>query len=379
MKHSSSEISQLTTGYGTEFFIALKTPEGLTFQESILSLFRQYQKTIAELGLDQDSEVFIFFHLSDITNQLSFLHDFLATREHASFYSFLGQPPSDRSKFSALAYHIKAKNPISKTLVSKEILRVQHGQYNSLWLKSRPQHSGPSSTQTEEIFSDLSIQMKSFGALPEKNLLRTWLYVRDIDNNYLGMVKVRKSYFESVRLTENTHFVASTGIESCNDITSDIVHMDSLSVTGLTSDQQEYMCAPDHMCPTSKYGVTFERGTRVTYGDRSHYYISGTASINNQGEILYPGDVVKQTERTLENIHSLLSNYGAGLNHLQSIIVYLRDPSDYDRVKDVLKNSLAPKLPSPYLKAAVCRPGWLVEIEGIAISATGDKNFAPFM
>ncbi|MFN2115781.1 MAG: sugar phosphate nucleotidyltransferase, partial [Anaerolineae bacterium] len=53
---------------------------------------------------------------------------------------------------------------------------------------------------------------------------------------------------------------------------------------------------------TIDYGVTFERGIRIRFGDRSHLHISGTASIDKCGEIVHPGDILKQTERTVANI-----------------------------------------------------------------------------
>ena len=68
--------------------------------------------------------------------------------------------------------------------------------------------------------------------------------------------------------------------------------MDSYAVDGLEPGQIQFLYAPTHLNPTYEYGVTFERGTAVTYGDRKQVFISGTASIDNRGEIVYPGDIV---------------------------------------------------------------------------------------
>ena len=43
-----------------------------------------------------------------------------------------------------------------------------------------------------------------------------------------------------------------------------------------------YLKALDHLNPTHEYGVAFERGTRVSLPGKYQYFISGTASINNQ-------------------------------------------------------------------------------------------------
>ena len=95
-----------------------------------------------------------------------------------------------------------------------------------------------------------------------------------------------------------------------------------LAVLGLDQEQVHYMAALDNLCPTHDYGVTFERGTRVTFGDRSHFYISGTASIDNKGDVLYEGDVIRQTERTIENISALLQSCDADFSDMKLIVVY---------------------------------------------------------
>lgn len=52
-------------------------------------------------------------------------------------------------------------------------------------------------------------------------------------------------------------------------------------------DQIKYLYARTHLNPTYEYGVSFERGTAVDFEDRRQIIISGTASINNHGEIVF--------------------------------------------------------------------------------------------
>ena len=122
--------------------------------------------------------------------------------------------------------------------------------------------------------------------------------------------------------------------------------------------QIQFLYAPTHLNPTYEYGVTFERGTAVTYGDRKQVFISGTASIYNRGEIVYPGDIVKQTERMMENISVLLKEADATTRDITQAISYLRDMADYA------------------VLAPVCRPGWLIETECIAVVPT-ESSFKP--
>ena len=142
--------------------------------------------------------------------------------------------------------------------------------------------------------------------------------------------------------------------------------MDAYAASGLLPEQQCYLHGSTHLNPTHEYGVTFERGTAITYGDRRHLLISGTASINNRGEVMHPGDIVAQTERMLENISVLLAEGGASMEDIAQSIVYLRDVADYSVVHQMLEKRL-PHLPRVITLAPVCRPAWLIEMECIAI------------
>ena len=97
----------------------------------------------------------------------------------------------------------------------------------------------------------------------------------------------------------------------------------------------------------------------------SHYYVSGTASIDNHGDVLYLGDVERQTYRLLENVEALLADGEAKMSDIRYFIVYLRDISDYE-VVDAVFSSRFPSVPYIIVHGKVCRPEWLVEAECIA-------------
>ncbi|KPA10237.1 translation initiation inhibitor [Candidatus Magnetomorum sp. HK-1] len=361
-----------------EYFFAFEAPQCLQFNESINELLKTYDNLQKELNLNLDSEIFIRFHLSDITNQEKIVKKILQQRNHSACISFVGQAPASGSKVAMESYHLKNDHLVSKKTVSENVLLVNHNNYQSLWTSLRPNKPGPSYQQTQQLFGNLSNILHSHDLRLENDVIRTWLYVRDVDNNYQGMVDARRELFEIVGLSKGTHYIASTGIEGCGENVSDLILLDALTVQGLKPQQITYMSAPDYLCPTYEYNVTFERATRVTYGDRSHYYISGTASIDREGNILYIGDVVKQANRTLININALLSRYNSDITDLKILIVYLRDVSDYEIIQQFLKNNLPPELPYIIVRGSVCRPLWLIEMEGIAVSNYQSKYFDPF-
>ena len=56
-------------------------------------------------------------------------------------------------------------------------------------------------------------------------------------------------------------------------------------------------------------------------------------------------------------------------------IVYIRDTADYVNVKHFLETNY-PDLPYVIVRAPVCRTGWLIEMECVAVTAQGDERFA---
>jgi len=249
--------------------------------------------------------------------------------------------------------------------------------YELTWLTNITSNNGQTSLdakqQTNDILNTLNRIMKKNNQTLYQNLIRTWIYVRDIDNHYKDMVNSRRELFNDWGLTKQTRFVASTGIEGKNPQASTLISVDALCISNLKEEQIIKMEALEHLSPTIDYNVTFERGTRIRFGDRSHYYISGTASINKEGEVIYLDDVSKQTDRTLTNIESLLKSQKAGIKDITYLIVYLRNLEDLPIVKEVFQKRGILNLPTVLVQGAVCRPEWLVEIECMAIAPDKSK------
>jgi enamine deaminase RidA (YjgF/YER057c/UK114 family) len=148
--------------------------------------------------------------------------------------------------------------------------------------------------------------------------------------------------------------------------------MDNYAIAGISKEQIQYLYAPTHLNRTSDYGVSFERGTAIHYADRRHVFISGTASINNKGEVMYPKDVVKQTHRMWDNVAALLAEAECTYDDVMEMVVYLRDVADYQTVAALYRERFA-GMPYVIVHAPVCRPGWLVEMECMAVR----RNDAP--
>jgi enamine deaminase RidA (YjgF/YER057c/UK114 family) len=127
-----------------------------------------------------------------------------------------------------------------------------------------------------------------------------------------------------------------------------------------------YLYAPTHLNPTYEYGVAFERGVAIDFPTMRRVLISGTASINNCGQVVHCGDIRKQTERMLENIAALLAEAECDWSNVAHQIVYLRDIADYATVAAMLQQRF-PDMPRVIVLAPVCRPDWLIEMEVMAL------------
>ena len=290
--------------------------------------------------------------LSDAQNQKAALKESLLYTEFLSKQActIVEQPPLNGSKISLLV-----KTTDNTTLVIFQSLRL-----------SEEEAVGKTSyEQTRMLFDKYKKSVEGKGLTMERNLVRTWIYIAHIDVNYQGVVEARNDVFDQEGLTANTHYIASTGIGGSTPVRHAVVAMDFLTIPDIEETDKKYLQALDHLNPTHEYGVAFERGTRVTLPDKQQYFISGTASIDKHGDILYPHDIVKQTGRLLENIGALLKDGNATMNDIRYFIIYLRDISDYQTVRHLMLQ-FYPQIPHIIVEARVCRPGWLIEMECVA-------------
>jgi enamine deaminase RidA (YjgF/YER057c/UK114 family) len=367
----------------SEHYLAIHCQDDLAFPEALEQVHRDYLAALEKLGLSAQTQVFTRVFLSDVSNQSLQLGEselFALMRDGA--YSVIQQCPLNSGDLSLFAYHIGSEQgPLEKSCFDfdsehwRNAVKVTGRRHDMYWTGNFSGMGQSSSfEQTGEIFESFNAFINSNGLTLLNNTVRTWLYVRDVDNNYQGMVDSRKEYFYVQGLNPSTRYIASTGIEAKMAQYYSLVSMDALSLSGLAPGQIVRMEALDKLCSTDDYGVTFERGSKLVLGDRSHLFISGTASIDNRGEVLHPADVIMQTHRTLDNVEALLNPHQATLADMSYLIVYLRNIKDAHRVMKALLSRVDAATPVFMVQAPVCRPSWLVEIEGVGIVPSDDSG-----
>ncbi len=357
-----------------EHYITIEAPGNLSLPRQIDAVAQLYAEALQSLNLPPETAVFRRIYLSDIANQAVPLRQsslFQEPLDSPVAISMVQQPPLPDSKLALLAYHLETPSRLGKRYLSPNSMLVESGGLGHVWstrlCATNTEQPGSTAEQTREVFDRLIGTLAANGATLADNCVRTWIYVKDVDFFYQDMVAARTALFEQHGLNRDTHYIASTGIEGACSHRYDTVLMDAYSILGLQQAQVSYLNDFDRLCATKDYDVTFERGTRIAYADRAHHFISGTASIDPAGEVVHPGDVQRQLGRTLENIDALLRSGGARIEDMTHFLVYLRDPSDHAIVQASLAERF-PDVPRLILRGAVCRPEWLIELEGIAIA-----------
>ncbi len=322
------------------------------FQDQISELGSTLNDYLSEESSDGRHIAYSKVFLSDIHNQYAALESSSTFCDILSKApcSVIGQAPLKGCKVAVL---VKTTD-LAETLV-----------FHSIRLSEDETIGETSYLQTLALFKKYIDYLDEHHLDMKTHLVRTWIYISDIDVNYSGVVKARNDIFARYGLTADTHYIASTGIGGDSQSRHACVAMDFLTYPHIVENQKKYLQALDHLDPTHDYGVAFERATRLDTGSAIHYYVSGTASIDRHGNVLHLGDVKLQAERLIENIRALLADGEASLTDIRYLIVYLRDISDYQTVEAIFRKHF-PDTPYIIVHAKVCRPEWLIEAECIA-------------
>lgn len=290
------------------YTIVPEKPEQITAQ--IKTIEQAESKLFKTFKIEKESAAIKRFFSSDLITQLNEIINYKKRQVTDFFMSVTEQPPASGVKVALLGMclsniKVNSKFRDGNIFHFDTTSEIRHIFAEHLTDPSADEHSN-SEKQMENIFRYLRNKLSDFNTSIEESVLRTWIYAPHVDADYPGIVKARKELFESINLTKDTHYIASTGIQGGSGNRFARVCMDAYAVTGVNQGKVRYIQAPEYLCPTHIYGVTFERATAIELGKTDFLFISGTASIDKNGEIVHPGNIEKQTERTLLNISALL-------------------------------------------------------------------------
>ena len=273
------------TGHWIQFFYTIRPMKVEQISNQMQTIEDAEAELFKTLNIGCETVVVKRIFSSDLINHYDAFIDHKKRQSTDFFLSLIEQPPVSRVKALLLGMCLNNILPNSKhrngNVFSVDTTPgITHIFVENLSDPSADQDRS-AEEQTRVIFKLLEKELSAFNTTIKDSVLRTWIYAPNVDADYPEIVKARKEIFNSINLTKDTHYIASTGIQGKSSKQSARVFMDVWSLKGIDSKNVRYIQAPEYMCPTDNYGVTFERATAVRMGRIDHLFISGRpASIN---------------------------------------------------------------------------------------------------
>jgi enamine deaminase RidA (YjgF/YER057c/UK114 family) len=195
-----------------------------------------------------------------------------------------------------------------------------------------------------------------------RDVIRTWIHLRDIDRDYAGLNRGRTRYFREQGLAFPP---ASTGIGGTPPLQTEKM---CLSLYAIERSTREVQCmSTPTLNEAWTYGSDFSRGIKVAGANGITLFVSGTASVDEEGSTVHENDFEAQAERMILNISTLLNSQNALWRNVVSGITYLKNPADVQRLMKVFSQKGVHGFPNAIVQAHVCRPDLLCEMEAIAV------------
>ncbi len=196
-----------------------------------------------------------------------------------------------------------------------------------------------------------------------RDVVRTWIYMRDIDRDYGALNRARRAFFAARGIEP---VPASTGIGGGPVSGAHELCLGVYAVKAGGPLVKTVMTSPT-LNEASEYGADFVRGLRVHEANKDALLVSGTASIDERGQTVHPGDIDAQADRMLLNIATLLERQGARFGDIVHAITYVKHAADAERLREKLRTAGFCGFPHALVVAPICRVDLLCETEALAV------------
>ncbi len=225
---------------------------------------------------------------------------------------------------------------------------------------------------TSSAYKEIYNCLKETGFI---HLLRTWNFfphitamdpLRPVQNCYETFCHGRLQAMQE-SCTDTTAYPAATVIGSYENKLQ--IYFLASNTPGIAVENPRQTSAFDYPVEDKKTQPLFSRGLLKNWGQRTHFYVSGTASILGHAT-LHIDDVCAQLNEAINNVETLVAHandkHDAKLNAQDDLLymkVYIRNREDVEQIKQVLAARLSNTTPRALLLGDMCRDDLLVEIE----------------
>lgn len=215
-------------------------------------------------------------------------------------------------------------------------------------------------TQTYSVFQYLKSIIKKYN-IGFKGLARTWLYINDILEWYDELNRARTSFFNEENIFTGI-VPASTGVGNSN-ITSKSLLLNALLIKSDEHKNIIRMLDSPLQCPATDYKSSFSRAVEISHIASKRLLISGTASIDSEGQTLHHDNIKLQIKQTMEVVNSIMRKEDYEWKNMVRGIAYFKEP---DYVKHFIEYCRLNQIDNSYILNAggtICRDDLLFEIE----------------
>ena len=335
-------VSRIDGGGPIGLYLAVRPPEGDDVATQARGIYRNLRELLQKQGARLENVITEKVFLSDLKHQIETFRQVRAECYGAEEKSrpatiYLQQPPCEPGVLCELQVRVIVPG-------NNEEVRVQSVEglpapaagkvvsfrgYDQIYLHNltggRPGDGLDFTAQMEQVF-DLAESVLEQEKLKFRDVVRTWIYVDEMERDYAALNKVRTAFFERQGVKR---LPASTGIQGGVFPGDRGGGLDLYALRTERPVEIELMHAPT-LNEAWSYGSSFSRGLTVAREDRIVAYVSGTASIDETGEVVHVGDIEGQVNRMLLNVEQLLQGSGAALGDIVRATTYLKDAADLD-------------------------------------------------
>lgn len=216
------------------------------------------------------------------------------------------------------------------------------------------------SLQTEQVFEGLQAGLAEMD-MDYSHVVRTWFYNDRITDWYGPFNQIRTALYEKLGVFDRV-IPASTGIGSSNAQGMALVAGLLALVPKHENVKTEEVVSPMQGEATA-YGSSFSRAIEVTCPSHQYLSVSGTASINPEGDTVHLEDVGKQTELTLQVVDRILASRNYRWSDVTRAYGYFKNGRDAHHFRRALQALEMPGFPCNIVKNDVCRDNLLFELE----------------
>jgi len=231
----------------------------------------------------------------------------------------------------------------------------------------RPEDAGlPREKQARRTF-EMMEEALALAGMDFSHVVRTWLFIDNILLWYDRFNRIRTSFFTERGVFDGM-VPASTGIGGTNSAGTAIV-ADLLAIRPADERVRIEPLPSPLQCPALEYGSSFSRAVEVNMPDHRQLFVSGTASIDPEGNTAHVGDVNGQVALTMEVVAAILTSRGMEWSDVTRAIAYFKHVEDTPAFDRYCAERGIPPLPVVIANNDICRAELLFEIEVDAAGA----------